>query len=480
VTRFLGVVLAVLLSACSSTNRPSGRGADSSVPEASALAGGAPDGAAPPEAHGGSPKPGTKKGARATAGKGAASGGSSAGAAATGQAPSGPIRIGFHFSNNANAAAQFGANRLPSEGRTESEALVKSVNRNGGIHGRQIEFVWHTTDPLQGTFDAQTQAACEYFRDEKVFAVLSDALTPSTVLATCLANAKIPLVWTYEYLVGKKFIADYGDWIYMPQLMWGKRLGFIIDGLVAQGLLRKENKIAVVRYDTPTHVEYLNEAFKPRIAVHGLNLVADQAFSQPRSAGDAGAVSAQASSAMLDLQTKGVDRVVFMPTGAALPLLFMAAAESQGFRPLYGLSSLDPPVFLAANFKGTQLRGARAVAWLPAGDVEAAQDPGLVSAEKRCKDAVRDGGSPADGRTIIAYCEGLFLLKDALDRTTDHTASGLRKAVEALGSSWKDPRTFQSVWGPGRHDAAAAYGAAYYDESCSCFKYVNPSTTPVP
>ena len=468
------VVVASLLAACSSTTSGPGPSAEPGAETASEFAGAAPSGSPGTEAsaatNGSRAGSASEAPGRTSTGRSGARGSS---APAPGVLPrgTGTIEIGIHQSENGRAAAQFGANALPPSGRRETEAVIKHINANGGLGGKTIVPVFHTSDPLAGSFDALVEAACRDFtEDHKVFAAMSDALTPSINLAACMAKRKTPLIWTLEFLIDDATAKSLAPYLYQPHTLHWSRLGAYVDNLVSTGFLRKGSRIGLIRYDNGVHKGYAG-IFKSRLAKAGLKLTEEAAIGQPRAAANAGAAAAELSSAGLRFRAAQVDRVIFVPSGAVLPYLFMPGAEANGYRPLYGLSSLDPPDFVSQNVPPAQLGGARAVAWLADVDTREPTVRNLPAAQ-RCEDAVRKGGGPVGGgEFIIAYCEALFLLKDALDRNPVYTMAGLRQGILGLGRSWRSPRTFATRFSSGWHDAVAAVRMMRFDTTRGSFLY---------
>jgi ABC-type branched-subunit amino acid transport system substrate-binding protein len=458
--------MSLTLSACGSTSRDEAREATS---ERGPAASEAAEDAARGESRG---RRGS--GPNGSAGDSDPSGGTVGDAQRVSTARGGKIRIGVHVSQNANAANQFGVARLPVTGPGEIAAIVGWINAHGGIGGRRVEHFVHVTDPLDGTFDAQAQAACEDLaQDKKVFAVVSRSLTPSNVLPACLAQHKVPLVWELHKVLTRGTTAKYRPFLYRPSLADGDRLAFIVEGLARSGFYGRSARVAIVRYDTAEHEFVSKRIFRPALKKIGVSVVDEAAVSEARGASDAGSVSAQSSNAVLRFQSSGVTHVLFVPTGAALPLLFMAAAEGQGFRPAYGLSTLDPPGFLAANHGASQLAKAAVVGWQPAIDTEAQYDPRPnTGASKLCHDIIRGAGfDGAQARFAEPYCDGLFFLKRALERTGRISADALRIGVESIRGSFDSPWAFGSRFGPGRYDGTAEVRNMKYNAACSCFNY---------
>jgi hypothetical protein len=467
------VLTASVLAACSSTAKGPGRSSEPGE-AASEFAGGAP---------------GASPGASASAGSNSSSGGATSGAPgrtstdrSAGGGPvapgklargTGSVEIGIHNSENGGAAARFGANALPPSGRKEVEGVVRYMNAHGGLGGKKIIPVFHTSDPLAGNFDALDEAACrEFTEDHHVLAAVSDALTPSVSLPACMAKHKTPLIWTLEFLLDDATAKGFAPYLWQPHTLHWTRLGAYVDRLVATKFLTKTSKIGLLRYGSKIHTAYSKSVIKPRLAAHGLKLTEETAVNQPQSAAGAGPLAAELSNISLRWRASGIDRVIFVPSGAVLPYLFIPTAQAQGFHPRYGLSSLDPPDFVTQNVPKQELRGAVAVAWLADVDTREPARQNLPNAT-RCDDAVAGGGGGprSSGELVIDYCESLFLLKDALDRNPVFTVAGLRDGILGLARSWKSPRTFGTRFKPGWPDGAAAVRMMRFDEATGSFKY---------
>src|SRR5204862_3341269 len=99
------------------------------------------------------------------------------------------VRIGIHTSKDLQAAyAAFGAKGAEGDLTPKIEKVVEWINAHGGMAGHRVVPVFHASDPLNGTFDAEGQATCDDLVDDQhVFAVVSGAVLPTIVTADCLA-----------------------------------------------------------------------------------------------------------------------------------------------------------------------------------------------------------------------------------------------------------------------------------------------------
>jgi hypothetical protein len=71
----------------------------------------------------------------------------------------------------------------------------------------------------------------------------------------------------------------------------------------------------------------------------------------------------------------------------------------------------------------------------------------------------------------LGYCDGLTELATALNRAPALTAVGLAQGAETIGRSLPSALTGGLDIAPGHHDAAGAFYANVYNNSCRCFQY---------
>jgi len=386
----------------------------------------------------------------------------------------GPIKIGFHYSENLDTAYKaLGASGSFVNTVTVIESLVKYVNANGGLGGKKVVPVLHGTDPLNGTFPAQAEAACTKFaQDEKVFATVQGAVLPDINSAACHAKHKSPLVWSYQYILDRKSLDAYEDYLYTPQGVGVDRYDFYIDALWGAKFLTKSSKVALFRYDDPIHKLFLDTVVRPGLKKYGLGVI-DKPLRRPQSAGEAGEVGAQAANAVVDLRSKDVDRVLFVPSGGAIPFIVGPVADNQNYFPRYAFTSYDIPTFITDNLSDEQLAGAVTLGWMPTNDTYLPQ-AGKSAALERCFKA-----AGVRNASVVRFCDGLFFLKDSLDRTPLFDVAGLKKATYALGGDFASPWTMDVKVGPKRHDGATAYRLMRFTASCSCFTFAS-GPKPIP
>lgn len=369
------------------------------------------------------------------------------------------------------------------DGRAAAQAIIDDLNAGGGIAGRKIMPVYASFD-IRQPFAAEWQKLCSTFtEDHEVFAVVVDgnATAPEEILPSCLARSKTILINDVSIALDQLFFNRYAPYFYAPGEMRSERWAIVIDQLVAAGYFGKSPKIGVLRFDTEPSERLLTRVIKPRLAHHNFRVEDDAAFVPPDSTAGIGALAAQASSVALRFRSKGITHALFLATTGPLLFVFTAAAESNGYRPRYGVTSTDEPESNQNNDPPAQLRGAMGVGWQPAYDVAEEQDPKDNPAQARCQNSLKKRAVNVPSRlflfNVLAVCDGLFFLKATLDRAGALTPAGVRAAADRLGTAYQSPLTFATRFGPGRFDGVSAVRLLVFDEACGCFKYKGPKRT---
>lgn len=388
--------------------------------------------------------------------------------AVAGRRTSGTVKIGFGYPSNLSSAyAAFGGNNLTGDDwRVYIEPLVAWVNAHGGLGGRAIEAVYHATDPTNGTFQTQAERACAAFtQDAKVFAVIGTVLAENEV--DCLAKANTPFLAQSAALFDRTMFERYPGLVFQPFMITAERQGVWLDSLFSQGYFSKGAKVGLLQFDNSTYRNFAEKVIKPRLSARGVEVADEVSFAVPDSAAAAGGLFAQANNAVLRFKSANITHVILSPSGGTIPFVFMQPAESQSYRPRYALNSLEVPAFVTQNVPVEQLRGSVGVGWLPSSDLYYEEVVhGTNAAEDLCFEITKRNGDE-----VKRYCDGLFFLKAALDRTTELSPAALRAAVEALGTSYQSPWTGATRFGPGRYDGARQVRPLAFVPDCQCYRY---------
>jgi hypothetical protein len=471
--RALGAVLAVLaLTACGSTARlPQGQDARPGV----LGAGGSSDGGLPDQP-GSAPSGTGGPGRSGPAGAGSLPADEES-ATVAGAVSTTVVKLGFFISDDASAIYKAlginGASHTREESRAIWQAVIDQVNARGGLGGRRIvpSYFFITSD--SGSNASRSQAACTLFtQDVKVFAVVIDGATDLSMEA-CLARHRTPAidVGQTSYPYDDVDLSALAPYLYLPGRLSMSRFATYVDRLAAGGFFAPGSKVGLLRFDLPDQQRTARDVIEPALRRHGLRLDADFAFTPVEGTGDLPRAADESSAAVLQLRTRGVDRVLFLGSGLSLPYVFPTVAESQQYRPRYGITTDDGPEFMAGNVPAAQLKGAMAVGWEPQYDVVDSQR--VLAGQpvwRQCARAMQKAGfSERDGRR----CTAIYFLEQALRGAPQLTPQALRAGADRLGSRAYSTQSYLTFFGPGRYDGVRAVRLLRFEDSCTCFRFAS-------
>jgi hypothetical protein len=388
----------------------------------------------------------------------------------------GEVKLGFFISDDASqlykALGISGASHTRDESRRIWQAVLDQVNARGGVGGRKVVARYFWIDSESGTNATRSQAACEQFtRDDKVFAVVLDGAGDLS-LASCLAQHRTPAidVGQTSYPYDDHDLRALAPHLYLPGRLSMGRFATYVDRLAAHGFFAKSSKVGLLRFDLPNQQRTRRLVIEPALRRHGLALTTDFAFTPVEGTGDLPRAANEASAAVLQMRRAGVDRVLFLGSGLSLPFVFPTVAESQGYRPRYGITSDDGPDFMATNAPAEQMAGAMAVGWEPQYDV--ADSDAVLRGDalwQSCAAVMRKAGfTPRDGRR----CTAVYFLEAALRGSTSLSASALRAGADRIGSKPYSTQTYATFFQPGRYDGVSAVRVLRFNASCTCFRYL--------
>jgi hypothetical protein len=363
--------------------------------------------------------------------------------------------------------------------RRQAEAVIAYLNAHGGIAGRRVEAVFAEIDATSDDWERDYQAICVGFtEDHKVFAVVNATIAFARTFLPCLAQHGTPFInsagGNYD-TVESRAVADH---FYTPGSMDLTRLATVyVDGLRDGGFFtsagpQDEVRVGVIRPAGEAFDRAHRDVLLPRLAAAGSTPVAEAVVDAHRSLSH---TASQMPNIVLRFQQERVNRLLIIDNGT-LAVSFSLQASVQGYRPRYGLNSLNNPVLMQQNVPADVLVGSLGVGWQPTGDVDAQRDPGLSPATATCERIMADAGESNVSRTgqwsQRMYCDAMFFLTRALEGQAVVTAGALRTRTEHLGRMFDSAMTFGTFFGPGRHDGTAETRLFAYDQQCSCFQYV--------
>jgi hypothetical protein len=410
---------------------------------------------------------------------GSQSGGTSGGGTVpAGTANRTPIKVGVLTTDIGKAVTALGGTNTTSKKPEDAyKAVFRTMNATGGMAGRRIEATYQTIDATESNYQASGDRVCAAFKDAKAEVVLSQSASTDYGSAACLQAAGIPLITTVasdsKGLAGAPWVFD----AFSPRFDRG--YGAVVDQLAASGYLTPASRIGVV-YITCAEVEraYKNSV-RPRMKANKLGTPYEFTVSCASGFGDAGAYASSMQSAVLQFQSRNIDRVFVIGSQETLLLTYFARqAENQNYHPGYALSSASLPVILptSSTYPTGQLKQLHGAGWSALSD--AGVDPKLP-AERRCVSLATKGGlAPSNiSETYGLYtaCTNMFLLETSLLRNGGHAnGPALRAVIPTLGTSFASPGLINdsTFFGPGRPDGPQLAAEWAYVASCNCVKYV--------
>lgn len=393
------------------------------------------------------------------------------------------VYVGVTTEKDVNAAASGLGIRSLDAGDQEGQAraAVAALNRAGGLFGRTVVPVFrdHATSALSADPDTAGGATCTYFtQDRPVVAVLNPvSLLDRPSFRACFAQHRLPLMSISVQAIDAKVLADLGGWVYASVVPTYDVLApLLVSRLQAQGYFTAWDAAAGGPSTTaPVKVGVL--VYDDEVGARVLRLVT-QALA---AAGHAPAAtfrylrSNDLSSAVLQFRQAGVTHVLGTD---AKTLYFLIQAESQAYRPRYGVSSyLAPQAFLESTAPARQLVGAVGIGFSPSLDVSEAQDPGDTNpGEWVCRRDMRAGGQDFTGKRFaeavgFAFCDGFQLVARAAVAGGGLSGAALSSGVAAVGPGFPTAFAFRSALSASQRALPGAARDLRYDAACSCFRY---------
>lgn len=417
-------------------------------------------------------------GAPGAAGSGSA--GSAAGTAQVGPGvTAGEVLIGRSRLKNAEGANAAMGFAVPASPTNEIDAaMVQHINSNGGVAGRKIKLNYYTRD-AQGNKSqtAVEQEMCEQWtRDNRVFAVLAGE---KDVLRGCLAKAGVPHV--YENVFSNsdnKTFSTFRTYYEINAISLSHLADAMPNQLAAGGYFSPGAKVGVVTFDDPQYQRAVSQHLKPALAKRGLALSREAYVHTPQSAEDQSRSASEFPSIVLQFKTEGIDHVIILgDAGGGLNIFMTKAAESQDYRPKYGLTSASAPQVAVDSglVDPAQMKGAVAAGWNAIGDVGIRPYTRYGPGYKKCMAIMEKARVPIantnDRVVALKTCDGFFFLAAAINKgAPDVTLQSFVAGAESLGA-FPSALSYGTKVTASTRDGVAVLAANPFEEACKCFKY---------
>lgn len=407
------------------------------------------------------------------------------------------ITIGFPYAPNADQAQAALGNSAVTQGDPKRivEALIAEINRTGGVAGRKLAAVFHEIDAQSAETQAQQeQGMCSAFtEDAQVFAVVG---ATGALLRDCLAKRGVINV--------TGTIADLNEGDFRASPNYYDAAGFTMDGLsrALVGQLAAQRyfapwdhargqaggalpvKLGIVVPDKPSWIPVIKKVLLPELAAAGHPVAAENVrfWHFPQSAADNSQAVTEIQAIVLRFRADNVTHVLPMEQNSLA--FFTPAAEGQGYRPRYGLTTATA----AQGYAGSlvpyrQLHGAVGVGWLPALDLPESKQTAAYDGpgRKRCLDTMERAEvsySSTNAKAIaLLLCDAFFAFDLTIESLPDKSAVSLTTfmpALERAGASFRAATLPTGGFGPGRRYPVTDGYPYAFSVACSCMEYTGP------
>lgn len=363
------------------------------------------------------------------------------------------------------------------------QAIADDLNARGGIAGRKVVLAFYDY-PTTEDGAAADQAACTKFtEDQRVFAVIAVTGPSSEVLPQCLHDRQVTLVANDNIPYPRYWFEQWAPFIYSTANPMTERLAPVwLQRSDAVGYFESWDtaagapgvapvKVGVIRADAQSG-EAFRDAVAAGLAPLGHAIEIDFALG---SAFDAAGMN----NAVLQFRSAGVTHVI---VESLFLVLFPQAAESQGYRPRYTVTTGNAPLLVQSATPPQQLAGALGVGYFPSYDVANGQDPGDPSpSAAHCREIQQAAGNDPQQRESwnlqTKACDAFALIAEAARLEGLHTLTIANGAARI--TSLAPAGAFAVSFGPGRQDGPGAVRDVAYDVECECFTFTSPTNHPL-
>jgi ABC-type branched-subunit amino acid transport system substrate-binding protein len=441
------------------------------VDAAGPLAPGAPGAGAAPDAAGG-PAAGGPAAAAGTAGPaagpaaGQAAGSAPLTASDVGVTPT-SIKVGVQIPDvRALEAAGYAVG--PGDAERQWAAVFDEVNRNGGVNGRKVEYVFKAVDAID---QARMRQACLEWADEKVFAVVGSNGYYGPAVDCVIQEKKIPFLHNQQGTAVQYRAAS--TRYFTTAMQFDRTLKNWADFLQRTGALRGQTVGVMYPASTAAETAAWN-AFVADLQRLGASKVVPYSFS-PEVQTAAGQVPAAVAQFQREGVTAVLNGIIFLNANQ-----FVTQAEAQRATWRYYTSDVaDATLDFAAQRMPDSFDGAIGMSVFRNGDSRSGvPEPAF---ERACIDRYRavpgaqdrsDRGTTPHAHTRIVCTLASTFVAAAQKAGPQLTRDGWAAAMQALGERNDLPGLGGTLLAPGRNDMANQLRPMQWSKSCRCWSPV--------
>ena len=393
------------------------------------------------------------------------------------------ISVAAVYPKGAGAGSEaLGASGLdPGDTRAAQQAVADYINKNGGVAGRKLRLVWHEVDSARPRSENEQAACAAFTEDDQVF-----VLGAGTEITNECARRNNALGLTNGIMSQTSAtLRKYPSIIQITGFTVDRAMRVTVNGLARQKYFTPTAKVGVVTWDGSDYRYGVTHGALPALAAAGVKAEVIE-IPVPEAYGNLGPTSAAISNAVLKFRSAGVTHVIIMDGAAGtigpgyLVLEWMHNAESQQWRPTYGLNSNSGFSTMAPNLPPQQMSGSLGVGWVPIADQTPDDQQSWLktSQAQLCLKIMKDAGQPSstnNQKTLqFYYCDFFFFLKHSLDRVSGPlNLSTAMAAVNSVGSSYPVLSTFGTEITADKHDGATLARTMQFFSDCTCYRYTS-------
>lgn len=394
------------------------------------------------------------------------------------------VYVGVPTENDASSAvASIGVAFNPGNEPNDVNAIVKALNKAGGVLGRKIVPVYHdnSTPAIEANPDAVAGRNCAFFsQDRRVVEVVNGLSAIS--LPPCLAPLHIPDIEVGSVIVNSNDFRRYGPYLWTTEF---PNVDLLAEGMVDElfdlGYFGKWNtrtssalaagpvKVGILEPDSPTGSELAARLAK-LVRAKGIQVAKTFLYTDTL-----GSYGGEMAASELQFAAAGVTHVLNIPPVAAAMLFFMTTAQTQGYHPRYGITSYTLPNQDPSDLPHGQLVGAMGVGFNPGDDAVPAELPKPNGPARTCDRWERSAGvrntTPISIGVARQLCDAFNLFVQAATAGGGFTPDAISAGMAAVGPRFVPAATFGSALSATNHSMPAYLRDLVWQPSCPCFKY---------
>ena len=352
------------------------------------------------------------------------------------------VRIGFIVPNPKTAAGGTGfVDGESGDAKVQVLAMVKYVNEQGGLAGREIDPVIRVVDSATDSVQQENAVCTGFTEEDKVFAVVLTGIREASA-RSCFAQANTVMIDAGSSPLSRSEFSALKPYLWAPSFTPVENYAqTLATGLREQDFFGPDVKVGVLIESERNLDEAFSTYMKPIITAAGGKEMTTATFdtSSP------GTQGSSAGAAVNGFKARGVNRVIFLgrPDMAGF---FTSIAAPQLYAPRLSIGTFDVPNFIRLNptyYPPAALKGAVGVGFAPSIDDISSGFP-TKGSESKCVNiytlANQEFAERSDAQRALLYCDAVLFLQAAMkkvDSKSPLNAYSFEAAAHSLGRTWQ-------------------------------------------